>query len=133
MNIRNYLLAGSIVVAAGAMTACERNNGTGSRDGTTNTAPDNTARNRNDPGKTPMDQSNTSDNTEISAAVRRAILDDPAMSVNAQNVKVVTDKAGVVTLRGVVETQAEKESIGAKAESVAGVTRVDNQLEVKSK
>jgi osmotically-inducible protein OsmY len=57
---------------------------------------------------------------------------DKAMSMNAQNCKIITDKSGVVTLRGVVDSQAEKDAIQAKAQAVAGVTRVDNQLEVKT-
>ena len=53
------------------------------------------------------------------------------MSINAQNCKVICDKA-VVTLRGVVNSQAEKDTIGAKAMAVAGVISVDNQLVVKA-
>jgi len=79
-----------------------------------------------------MDQSQASGDVKITAEIRRAIMDDETMSANAQNCKVITDKSGVVTLRGVVNSQAEKDSIEAKAKSVAGVTRVDNQLEVKT-
>jgi osmotically-inducible protein OsmY len=38
----------------------------------------------------------------------------------------------VVTLRGPVKSSEERASIGAKAEHVAGVTRVDNQIEIAS-
>jgi osmotically-inducible protein OsmY len=37
-----------------------------------------------------------------------------------------------VTLRGVVETQLEKDAIDAIAKNIAGASRVDNQLEVKA-
>lgn len=95
--------------------------------------PDNTANNSRDAetAKTPLDQSNDARDVEISAAVRRAIVDDAAMSTNAKNVKIITAK-GVVTLRGVVDSQAEKDSIESKAKGVAGVVSVDNQLEVKT-
>lgn len=98
-------------------------------------AADNTAKNkvdRTEPTKTPLDQSNSKSDIDITARIRRAIMEDKAMSMNAQNCKIITEN-GVTTLRGPVESQAEKDAIGAKAAAVAGVTRVDNQLEVKAK
>ena len=98
------------------------------------TRADNTDRNKVDrdtQAKTPMDQSNSSEDVKLTAEIRRAILDDKAMSVNAQNCKIITDKSGVVTLRGPVASQAEKDSIEAKAKAIAGVSRVVNDLEVK--
>jgi osmotically-inducible protein OsmY len=95
---------------------------------------DNTSRNRTDRDtttKTPIDQDNSSTSTRIAAEIRRAIIADKAMSMNAQNCKVIVDAAGVVTLRGPVATKAEKDSIGAIAKTVVGVTRVVNELEVK--
>ena len=97
--------------------------------------PDNTAENTIDrlaDTKTPFDQSDSSADIKITAEIRRAIMEDDSMSMNAQNSKIVTDKAGVVTLRGVVNSAAEKDSIDAKANAVVGVTRVVNQLEVKT-
>ena len=52
------------------------------------------------------------------------------MSVNAQNVKIIT-KDGQVTLRGPVKTAEEKRLIGEIAERIARAENVDNQLEVK--
>lgn len=98
-------------------------------------AADNTAKNKVDrvePTKTPMDQSNSKSDIDITAAIRRAIMEDKSMSMNAQNCKIITE-SGVTTLRGPVASQAEKDAIGAKASAVSGVTRVDNQLEVKVK
>ena len=97
------------------------------------TKPDNTGVNKRDASgetKTPMDQSNSKSDIDITASIRKAIMDDRSMSTNAQNCKIITDK-GVVTLRGVVDSAAERDAIGMKAGAVAGVTRVDNQLEVK--
>lgn len=98
------------------------------------TAPDNTGRNMADSPRDPtaMDQSNSSTAIAITAAVRRAIIEDKSMSMMAQNCKVITDENGVVTLRGPVQTQLEKDAIAAKAKSVANVTRVINELEVKA-
>jgi osmotically-inducible protein OsmY len=83
--------------------------------------------------KTPMDQSESAVHIKITADIRREILDDKSMSTNAQNCKVITDSNGRVTLRGAVDTQAERDSIGAKASRIAGGTNVDNLLEVKTK
>jgi hyperosmotically inducible protein len=93
---------------------------------------DNTARNERDRDGntlTPFDQSESGPDIEITAQIRRAVVGADDLSANADNVKIITS-AGVVTLRGPVATDAEKASIEAKAKAVAGVTRVDNQLEV---
>lgn len=160
MKIKPIAFVSTLTLLAG-LCACERNpqgtnsdsTGTDSRSttnsttttpstGTTTTTPardsrtqpDNTRNNevdRNTDTKTPVDQSESATDVKITAEIRRAIMEDKSMSVNAQNVKIITDKSGVVTLRGVVATQAEKDAIQAKAQAVAGVTRVDNQLEIK--
>lgn len=99
----------------------------------TGTAADNTERNavdRDTATKTPMDQSNSSADIKITAEIRRSIMEDKSMSTSAQNCKIVTDKSGVVTLRGPVASQAEKDAIEAKAKAIAGVSRVINELEV---
>jgi len=49
----------------------------------------------------------------------------------AKNVKVISAN-GDVTLRGPVKTKKEKSRVAARAKAIAGVDRVDNQLEVKS-
>lgn len=98
-------------------------------------APDNTSNNKRDQkatSPTPIDQSNDSKEIEISAQIRRAIMDDASLSTNAKNIKIITAKGGAVTLRGVVDSQAEKDAIESKAKGVAGVQSVDNQLEIKT-
>jgi osmotically-inducible protein OsmY len=53
------------------------------------------------------------------------------MSVNAQNVKIITQD-GKVTLRGPVKSPEEKQKIESIASSVAGTDKVDSQLEVEA-
>jgi hypothetical protein len=67
---------------------------------------------------------------KIATEIRRLITEDKAMSTGAQECKIAVMQ-GVVTLTGLVDTRAEKDSIEAKAKGVDGVTRVDNRLEVK--
>jgi osmotically-inducible protein OsmY len=77
---------------------------------------------------TPDEQKETQADLDITAAIRQAIVRDESKSVNAQNVKIITQN-GVVTLRGPVETKAESLKLQKIAEQTPGVKRVDNQLE----
>ena len=79
---------------------------------------------------TPLDQSNTSADTATVAKIRSSIIDDKSLSTNAHNVKIIV-RGGVVTLRGPVESAAEKTRIEAIAKSVAGVTAVHNEIDSK--
>jgi hypothetical protein len=135
------------LISIAALVGCDgsnSSNGTGtqtpppsanppSRNAPPPAAPDNTGANKRDASghtKTPMDQGNNQSDIDITANIRKAVMDDKAMSTNAQNCKIITEK-GAVTLRGVVGSQTERDSIEAKAKAVAGVISVDNQLEVK--
>ena len=93
---------------------------------------DNTARNADQStlAQTATGQSETKEDIEITAAIRKAVVDDKALSTNAHNVKIITS-GGVVTLRGPVKSEDERKIVEAKAKGVAGVTRVDNLLEVE--
>src|SRR4029453_7619986 len=98
------------------------------------TAPDNTGKNVRDRGETltPMDQGGSAGDRELTAAIRKSIVDDDSLSTNAHNVKIIMVD-GVVTLRGPVKTPAEKAAVAALAQKAKGVKRVDNQLEVEAK
>lgn len=108
---------------------------TGATGTTTTTTPDadNTARNTRDRDAarpTPPDQGENETDRKITAEIRRAIMATDGMSINAQNVKIIT-RNGIVTLRGPVNSTAERDAIAAKAKAAAGVTSVVNELEVK--
>jgi osmotically-inducible protein OsmY len=94
---------------------------------------DNTGRNvrdRDDQTKTPMDQGATEGDRTITAEIRKQITDNDGLSMNAKNVKVITQD-GVVTLRGPVKNAQEKTTVAGIARKAAGVKRVDDQLEVE--
>jgi hyperosmotically inducible protein len=96
-------------------------------------AADNTARNVRDRGNrtlTPLDQGNSKADVATTAQIRKEIIAGKNMSVNAKNVKIITNE-GQVTLRGPVNTAEEKRLIGEIAINVARLENVDNQLEVK--
>jgi sporulation protein YlmC with PRC-barrel domain len=96
-------------------------------------AADNSSRNRRDRGDrtlTPLDQGNSQADVNTTAQIRKGILAGDNLSVNARNVKVITNQ-GQVTLRGPVNTDEEKRFIGSVATGIAQVENVDNQLEVE--
>ena len=78
---------------------------------------------------TPGDQAENEADRTISQNIRQAVVADDSVSTNGKNVKIITAD-GVVTLRGPVKSDQEKTNIGAKAQQVAGVKSVDNQLEI---
>jgi len=80
---------------------------------------------------TPEKQKATRGDLKITTAIRKAIIKQKSLSVDAHNVKIIT-RNGMVTLRGPVENAAEKTELQAIAEKVKGVTQVDNQLEPKT-
>ncbi len=96
-------------------------------------AADNSGRNERDRSgetQTSGDQSNSSEDIKITAAIRRAVMHEDSLSMTAKNVKIITQN-GVVTLRGPVKNAAEKEKIAQIAQSAAGQAKIENQLEVK--
>jgi osmotically-inducible protein OsmY len=96
--------------------------------------PDNSGRNvrdRDNQSKTSGDQSENEADRRISQNIRAAITSDDSFSTNAKNVKIITSD-GTVTLRGPVKSDKEKAEIEAKAKQIAGVKKVDNQLEIAS-
>ncbi len=104
--------------SAAAMSVPADNSGVNARDRSSQTA-------------TPFDQSNDKADIKLAAAVRRAIVKDKSLSMSAHNVKLVA-AGGVVTLRGPVDSASEKASVETLVQGVAGVSRVDNQLDVKT-
>jgi sporulation protein YlmC with PRC-barrel domain len=99
----------------------------------TNRAADNTARNvrdRQEDALTPLDQGSSEADRETTRQIRREILAQKDVSINARNVKIITAN-GKVTLRGPVNTENERHMIAQIAERVAKRGNVDNQLEVK--
>lgn len=99
------------------------------------TEPDNTAVNKRDrdaEAKTPIDQKENQQDVSTTADIRKQIVAQEDMSVNARNVKIITAD-GKVTLRGPVDSTAERDVIEKIARDVVGKDNVDNQIEVTTK
>jgi len=95
-------------------------------------AADNSAVNERDKTgatKTPIDQNENQKDIQITADIRKQVVDQADFSVSARNVKIITAD-GKVTLRGPVTTEKERDVIVKIAEEVAGKSNVDSQLEI---
>ncbi len=80
---------------------------------------------------TPEDQKETKKDIKITAHIRKAVVKDKSLSMDAQNAKIIT-RSGVVTLRGPVANEAESKKLEKIAKKTHGVVKVDNQLENKA-
>ena len=97
-------------------------------------APDNSKTNKRDsaPNEATADQQkmNPSDRN-LTATIRKSIMDDKSLSTYAHNVKIISQD-GVVTLKGPVRSREEMKSIVSKAEAAAGGSdKVVNQMAVQ--
>jgi len=89
------------------------------------------ARDKDNSTLTPEDQKETEGDIKITAAIRQAVVKNESLSVNAQNVKIIT-RNGAVTLRGPVKNEAEKIKLQDIAKQTPGVLQVNNNLEFKA-
>ena len=89
------------------------------------------ARDKENTTLTPEDQKETKKDIRITAHIRKAVVRDKSLSIDAQNAKIIT-RSGVVTLRGPVANEAESKKLQKIAKKTRGVVKVDNQLEIKA-
>lgn len=69
---------------------------------------------------------------ELAQKVRKAITADKTLSTYAHNVKIIA-RDGMVTLKGPVRSDEEKNLVEAKATEAAGAGKVTNELTVAAK
>jgi len=134
MSIRLLLtlltLTGSLMLMAGTVQA-EQNTAINLA---ADSALENTEINVRDKGNTtltPEDQKETKKDIKITAHIRKAVVKDKSLSIDAQNAKIIT-RNGMVTLRGPVANEAESKTLEKIAKKTRGVVKVDNQLEIKA-
>ncbi len=80
-------------------------------------------------GMTVGDQSNRPADLETVKRIRRELMKDDSLSIKAKNVKVIVANNGV-TLKGPVNTTAEREAILKHAYTTAPKHRIYNQMSV---
>jgi hyperosmotically inducible periplasmic protein len=95
--------------------------------------PDNTRvnqRDRDSAQPTADQQKDNQSDRGITQQIRKAVMKDKSLSSYAHNVKIISQN-GMVTLKGPVRSEEDKQSIAAKAADVVGADKVTNELEVK--
>ena len=97
--------------------------------GTTQTAPDNSKQNNNQP-QTADNQTNGKSDRLTTQKIRKAIMSDKSLSTYAHNVKIITTD-GAVTLKGPVQSEDEKQKVASEAAGVVGPDKITNELTVK--
>jgi hyperosmotically inducible protein len=99
------------------------------------TEADNTKVNKRDrkTGAVTADQQKENEgDRELTAKIRKSLMDNKELSTYAHNVKIVS-RNGVVTLKGPVRSEDEKKAVEAKATEIAGAGKVKNMISVKPK
>jgi hyperosmotically inducible periplasmic protein len=119
------LLATVILVSSLGLVGAQDNNA--SPVPADNTKVNQRDRNANEP-TADQQKENTSDR-QLTAQIRRSIVKDKSLSTSAHNVKIIAQD-GVVTLKGAVKSDTEKQAIESKAAQIAGEGKVTNELQV---
>lgn len=125
-TLRTILIAGLVLGSVGVWAQDT---------GTAQAPADNTKvnqrdRNQNEP--TADQQKNNQPDRELARQIRRALVNDKSLSMNAHNVKVIV-QGGMVTLKGPVNSAEEKQAVEAKAAEVAGADKVSSEIQVAAK
>jgi osmotically-inducible protein OsmY len=127
------VVTGALLLAS-ALAAAQTPRPSEQENSSQTTSPDNTRSNRelSNRAYSADKQSNAQSDVDLTARIRRSVVDDKSLSTNGHNVKIIAQN-GTVTLSGVVPSNAEKMEIERKATSVAGKDRVTNNIRVASK
>jgi hyperosmotically inducible periplasmic protein len=89
-------------------------------------------RDRNQSETTADQQKENSADRQLAQQIRRALIKDKSLSNTAHNVKVIA-QGGMVTLKGPVKSEEEKQAVEAKAAEIAGSDKVTSQIQVAPK
>jgi len=134
INISLGILAGALLCGAPMSSADETRRDPAS--GAVKDRPaDNTGVNKRDREAlepTAEQQKNNRSDLELTRLIRRTVVTDKGLSLYAHNIKIITQN-GVVTLKGPVRSEEEKQVIEKKAAAIAGAAQIKNELEVAPK
>src|ERR1051326_8839305 len=107
LQLTSVFLAVAVIAGSGSLIASPAQT----------TPPDNTKTNKQG-GQTASDQSEAKADLALTQRIRQAVLKDKTLSVDAHNCKVITQH-GMVTLRGPVKTNKEKDAVNRIALKIA--------------
>lgn len=125
-----FALIGSLLLMSGTAQA-EQDTGISLATSSSLVNTQRNVRDRDGTTLTPDEQKGDKKDIQITTKIRKALIKDKTLSVNAHNIKIITSNR-VVTLRGIVEYAGESLAIEKIAKKIRGVLRVDNQLEIKA-
>lgn len=134
MNVSLGVLVSAFLSVAPASSADEVKKDTAGS-ASSDKAADNTGVNRRDRQvvePTAEQQKNNRSDLETTRLIRRAVVTDKSLSVYAHNIKIISQD-GVVTLKGPVRSEEEKQTIEKKAAEIAGAAQVRSEIEVAPK
>ncbi len=136
-SVRSTLLGIAVLTcAAGLVSAQDSGSTPPQSSGSTMAAPDNTKTNQRDrmsSEPTADQQKENKSDRELARQIRRAIVQDKSLSTYAHNVKIIA-QGGMVTLKGPVKSDQEKQTIESKAAEVAGSPdKIKSELQVSDK
>ena len=82
--------------------------------------------------QTPAIQKMSKADRELTQKIRKAVVADKSLSLEAHNVHIGAQD-GAVTLTGTVKSEDEKKAVEDKANQIAGAGKVTNELTVSDK
>jgi osmotically-inducible protein OsmY len=82
--------------------------------------------------QTPAIQKMNKADRELTQKIRKAVVADKSLSLEAHNVHIGAQD-GAVTLTGTVKSEDEKKAVEDKANQIAGAGKVTNELTVSDK
>ena len=126
-SLTRTLLAAMFLLSSLGLLWGQQDNNNASQVPADNTKVNQRDRNQNEP--TADQQKENTNDRQLTAQIRRAIVKDKSLSTTAHNVKIISQN-GAVTLKGPVKSDAEKQAIEAKAAQIAGQDKVNNELQV---
>lgn len=120
-----------ICISAMGMVWAQQEPATSGQQPADNTKINQRDRNQNEP--TADQQKENGSDRVLAQQVRRALVKDKSLSSYAHNIKVIAQN-GVVTLKGPVHSEQEKQAIEAKAaEAVGGPDKIKSEIDVINK
>lgn len=126
-RLARTLLAGIFLFSSLGLLCAEQDNNNAAPVPADNTKVNQRDRNQNEP--TADQQKENTNDRQLTAQIRRAIVKDKSLSTTAHNVKIISQN-GAVTLKGPVKSEEEKQAIESKATEIAGSGKVNNELQV---
>jgi len=126
-TLSRTLLTGIFLFSSLGPLCAQQDNSNASQVPADNTKMNQRDRNQNEP--TADQQKENTNDRQLTAQIRRAIVKDKSLSTTAHNVKIISQN-GAVTLKGPVKSEEEKQAIESKATEIAGSGKVNNELQV---